>query len=497
MVKKQVNELVDSAAERLVISALIQYGTEIFHDINSLVDEQFFFHPENKLIYSVVKSLILEQGINKPGIASILTLINSVDKEAIQKFELTRYLTILSDSQVTKEEYKPFLEKIVRLGYSRNLIHRLKLAIENIEQSNGQKSVLQLIRSAEEPVVDFTETLINQEDVINLTDYISAYVEQTENNAGKMVGIPTGFPCFDAKIGGGLRYPGVHLIGARTGIGKSQMCLNIAHNVSSLGIPVLYLDTELTKEQTLGRWLARTTNIPISEIETGNFANNPSTKRDLITKSNVVIDKKQPFYYYNISGKSHEEWLSIARRWIMKIVGFDENGKTKPCLVIYDYIKLMNTKELGSLDEYQYLGQVTTDLHNFCVKYNIASLATVQLNRDGVSGEDTSVIAASDRIGWLVSSFSILKNKQESDYADTNNGPNSGNKKLIIPKARFGSGTDFGEYINLKCDLSRAKIVEGNTNIVNRSIRSDLIDTSGEMSANSVSYIDDGEKVKF
>lgn len=115
MVKKQVNELVDSAAERLVISALIQYGTEIFHDINSLVDEQFFFHPENKLIYSVVKSLILEQGINKPGIASILTLINSVDKEAIQKFELTRYLTILSDSQVTKEEYKPFLEKIVRL----------------------------------------------------------------------------------------------------------------------------------------------------------------------------------------------------------------------------------------------------------------------------------------------------------------------------------------------------------------------------------------------
>ena len=45
-----------------------------------------------------------------------------------------------------------------------------------------------------------------------------------------------------------------------------------------------------------------------------------------------------PYKYITIAGKSFEETLSIMRRWIVKEVGFDENGRTNPCMIIYDYL---------------------------------------------------------------------------------------------------------------------------------------------------------------
>jgi len=478
--KNNINELFDSSAERLILSGIIRFGIEVFHDINNIINEQYFFHPENKLIYSAIKQLIVEENLSKPGIASILGLISKIDSQAVNQYSLTAYLSLLSDQQMTKEEIKPFLERVARLGLARNLIHRLNNAIENINETDGSQSILELIQKAEEPIVNFTDTLIGEEQIVNLTEHVMPFLSDAESNVNKTIGIPTGFDIFDEKIGGGLRFPGIHIIGARSGIGKSQICLNIAHNVSKKNIPVLYLDTELTKEQVLSRWVSRCTDVPVTTIETGQFSQNSNTKNTLHQKANVVIDSKQPFYYYNISGKSHQEWLSIARRWLMKIVGFGPNGKINPCLLVFDYIKLMDASELGKLEEYQYLGQVLTDIHNFCVKCEIPCLAAVQLNRDGITKDDTSVIAGSDRILWLCSSFSIMKNKEEQDYADTNNGPQSGNKKLIVVKSRFGPGNDYGEYINLKCDFSRAKIVEGNTNITNRSIRSDLIELNSD-----------------
>lgn len=499
MSRKIKPECFDSGAERIVLAAILRYGIEVFHDINSIVNEQYFYHPENKLIYSVIAKLINEDGVTKPSIAGVLTSIASLDKSAINNYELTQYLSILSEQQVSKEEVKPFLSKVARFGMIRNLKHRLESAIETLEQTDGNASIIEIIQKAEQPVVDFTHSIVGEESVINLSDYIDSYIEQAEENSGKSVGISTGMPIFDEMIGGGLRFPGIHIIGARSGGAKSMLMLNVAHHVSSNAVPILYLDTELTKEQTMSRWLARCTNIPINTIESGDFENNESVKKTLKEKAGAVIDSKQPFYYFNISGKSHLEWLSIVRRWIMKVVGFNKNGNANPCLVILDYIKLMDASEMGKLEEYQYLGQVLTDLHNASVKYSIPVLAAVQLNRDGITKDDTSVIAGSDRILWLCSSFSIMKNKDESDYSDTGNDPKSGSKKLIVAKSRFGPGTGFGEYINLKCDLSRAKIVEGQTNIYNRSIRSDLIEKTADGPTDNVDivYDDDRTPIKF
>ena len=51
--------------------------------------------------------------------------------------------------------------------------------------------------------------------------------------------VPTGFPALDRGLSGGLTN-GLYVLGAVPGLGKSTLALQIAYNLSSQGIPVLY-----------------------------------------------------------------------------------------------------------------------------------------------------------------------------------------------------------------------------------------------------------------
>ena len=173
-----------------------------------------------------------------------------------------------------------------------------------------------------------------------------------------------------------------------------------------------------------------------------------------------------PFKYKSIAGKSFDEVLSLARRWVIKDVGLDDFGKAKPCLIILDYIKLMDDGAISkNIAEYQALGFLMSSLHNFMVQYGVACLAFTQLNRDGITREDTDVASGSDRILWLCSNFSIYKRKTEEEMADESVSENniSYNLKLIPIVARHGKGIDAGDYINISGNYEYGRITEGPT----------------------------------
>ena len=118
-----------------------------------------------------------------------------------------------------------------------------------------------------------------------------------------------------------------------------------------------------------------------------------------------------------------------------------------------------------SIGAYQALGFLMTSLHNFMVQYGVACLAFTQLNRDGITREDTDVASGSDRILWLCSNFSIYKRKTEEEMADESVSQNnvSYNLKLIPVVARHGKGIDAGDYINISGNYEYGRITEGPT----------------------------------
>lgn len=56
--------------------------------------------------------------------------------------------------------------------------------------------------------------------------------------------VSTGFPELDGHLNGGLTN-GLYVLGAVPGLGKSTLALQIAHNVSAQGVPVLYFALEM------------------------------------------------------------------------------------------------------------------------------------------------------------------------------------------------------------------------------------------------------------
>ena len=241
---------------------------------------------------------------------------------------------------------------------------------------------------------------------------------------------------------------------------------------NKLKIPVLNLDTEMTKEDHLNRLIAMITEIEISKIETGKFTES-TVMSDKVARAMKDL-KETPLFYKPIPGKQFDEQLSIMKRWIVKDVGLNSDGTAKPCVIFYDYLKLMDTQGMSQdMKEYQILGFMMTSLHNFACKYQIPIVAFVQLNRDGITKETTDTASGSDRIIWLCSNFTIFKRKGDEEIAE--DGADSGNRKLIPVISRHGPGTEDNDYINCHMKGWCAKIVEGKTRI-------ELVNNSGGFS---------------
>jgi len=262
---------------------------------------------------------------------------------------------------------------------------------------------------------------------------------------------------------------GLYITNNHTITHNSFWCVNVGLYISGrLQIPVLYVDTETDEETVWPRILSNITyrihgekGITITDIERGYYTKIQSEDEKVIDAANRLAKTK--FHYRPVKELCFEEILSVMRQWIYKTVGFDENGKTRDAVIIYDYLKLLDEKELasGKMAEYQKLGFMATSLTRFAYRYDVPILCLTQLNRDGIDKEDSSTISQSDRIGWLVSNFAIFKDKSPEEIAE--DGEEQGNKKLIPMFARHGEGLQFGDYINYNFHKKFGMIIEGET----------------------------------
>ena len=454
------NNLEDLASERAVLAALCQYGLDCYLEID-FVDADHFTDDMNQLLFHCIYKSVSENA--KVELASILSAANSLGvHESINNKQEISFIRSLFNFPIHKENAKSHAVKIAKLKLARDLKKTLKACQKDLDATNGDEDVMDLISKVEAPILDATADIYqssNKKTEI-IGEDIDDYIEFLSENVSDNVGIPTGFPRYDAAIGGGLRRKCVDLVAARPKVGKSMFGDAVAMNVSSLGIPVLMLDTEMSKEDHLNRMLANLSAVDINKISTGKFTENPIEKEKVEKAAEKL--KEIPYHYISIAGQPFENILAIMRKWIYQHVGFDEAGVTNDCLIVYDYLKLMGSEGISSsMQEYQVLGFQITQLHNFMVKYDVPCLSFVQLNRDGITKESTDVVSGSDRLIWLCTSFSIFKMKSEEEIAEDK--VENGNRKLVPVVSRHGEGLDDGDYVSMKMFGKIGRLEEGMT----------------------------------
>lgn len=454
--------LFDVAAERAVLAGICQYGDAAYYDIIDYIKDSTFHEEINQAIFKCLKNIFDNNDNVKVDVPTIFS--------SAQELGLEHYFAKTNDSQhlqailtlpIELSNVRRHAAKIRKLEITNLLHQQLGIAQNKLLDVKGNESIAQILGIAEDAVFGFVNTLNDDSELKPLGEGLKERVQYLENNQVEQIGISTGFPVYDLCLGGGLRNASVNVLGGRTKAGKSMLVNNIAyHIVKNLNIPILIFDTEMIQSDIEHRFLAMMTETPMHLIENGKFANTPETKHKIYEAIKTL--ETLPITHKNIVGKTLEEQLSLARRWITKTVGLNDDGTARQCVIVYDYLQLTDSGEIQKgLQEYQQLGFMIKALHNLSVRYQIPILCTIQLNRDGQTQESTSVISQSDRIAWVCSNFSIFKDKSEEEVAE--DGRNEGNKKLIPIICRHGPGIEQGNHINCELKGWCAKIVEKKT----------------------------------
>jgi replicative DNA helicase len=481
--------LQDPAAERAVLSGICQYGHTALVDVDDIITGGTFVHESNQIIYKCLKKVL--DNSDQVDISSILSSATELNfYEALQSKKELEYIRSIFTFPIHLENVRKHALKIRKLEFCREIQSKIKQAYTDLSEVSGEETIDEILSIAEAPIFELSSSANRGDDSrpVSLGNDIEEYLTYLEENPSEMMGLSSGFARYDTAIGGGFRRKCVDLVAARPKVGKSMFGDNVAMHISGeLGMPVLMLDTEMSKEDHLNRIISNLSGITINNIATGSFSKSAIEKEKVYNCTEKLKDL--PYDYISIAGKPFEETLSIMRRWITQKVGFDENGRTNDCMIIYDYLKLMTSDSISSsLQEFQVLGFQITSLHNFCVQYDCPCLSFVQLNRDGITKESTDVVSGSDRLIWLCTSFSIFKNKSEEEVAE--DGEENGNRKLIPLVSRHGAGLADGDYINMSMIGEVGKILEGVT-------RNELRKNSKQDSQGFIVENDDNEKIPF
>ena len=450
------DKLSDIGAERAVLAGLLQHGVDGYVAVSDIVSHETFVNTNNQIIYKCLVRIIEQgQSIDMPSILASAEALGVLD--TINTKQELSYIKTLFNFPVNQDNILPFAAQIKKFEFARKIQKLTTKIHKDVESINGTESIDKIISILENPVTDFLREDDGGEHPEQIGSDVQEYVDFLAENKCDIIGIPTGFTKYDEAIGGGLRRKCVDLVSARPKVGKSVFADNVALNVSRLDVPVLVLDTEMSKEDHLNRLIANISSVPINEVATGKFSEDANKAQ----KVQEAVDElsKIPYSYVSVAGKPFEQILNVIKRWIVQEVKTDESGKTNDCVIIYDYLKLMSSESINNnMQEYQALGFQITSLHNLCVKLDIPCLSFVQLNRDGITKESTDAVSGSDRLIWLCTSFTIFKAKSPEELAE--DGPNAGNRKLVPIVSRHGAGLDDGDYINMNMLGSHARLVE-------------------------------------
>lgn len=449
-------KLCDAGAERAVLASLVQYGLDAYVNVSDLINHETFGNTNNQILFQCIsKVLSNEQQVDITALLSAASQLNF--SETVNTPQELKYIKSLFDFPVNKDNVVSFAVQIKKFEFARKIKKLTAQIHKNVDKVTGKESIDEIVQILENPVTDFLREDDGGKRPEKIGSDINEYITFLTENKCDIIGIPTGFAKYDQAIGGGLRRKCVDLVSARPKVGKSVFADNVALNVASKNIPVLVLDTEMSKEDHLNRLLANISGVPINEISTGKFIDDQEKYEKVVLASKKL--EQIPYNYVSVAGKPFDQILNLIKRWIVQDVKTDETGKTNDCLIIYDYLKLMSSDSItNNIQEYQALGFQITSLHNLCVKLDIPCLSFVQLNRDGITRESTDTVSGSDRLIWLCTSFSIFKLKSPEELAE--DGPNAGNRKLVPIVARHGGGLDDGDYINMNMQGSHAKLTE-------------------------------------
>lgn len=319
----------------------------------------------------------------------------------------------------------------------------------------------------------------------NIYEDMEHLIEERGNNPIEEFGMMGPHEKINDIYGSLLRPGNITVVVARSGVGKTQFCMDYATKVAlKYDVPVLHFDNgEMSKEELIMRQCAAHSGVPMHLLESGRWR---QAGNDVVSRVRSVWPKIKnlKFYYYNVGGMDVDSMINTLKRFY-----YSKVGRGNKMVFSFDYIKTSNTPS-GNKSEWQVVGDMV-DKFKRCIQKEILEdgdpiipmITSVQSNRSGITTnrnsqnviDDESIVSLSDRITQFCSHMFILRRKTEDEVQEE--GPRFGTHKMVSVKYR-SLGRDIAGAIEpvLVGDTLRKNFINLNFNNFNISECGDLRD---------------------
>ncbi len=415
-------------AEQAVLASILINPSSLNVVATELTTEHFYL-PQHKVIYRTLCAMIELSGhaIDFVSLLEQLKSDNTYDEAGWKS-----YLTQLVKMFVIPANILTYAEIVRERYYARSLLEAAGDIIKDVNENlvdakklldNAENTIYSIRQGRETSGLTHIKSIIEDETYDRLNKL------SNPETKGDYIGIPTGISALD-KITTGLNKSDLIILGARPGMGKTSLALNIARNVAvNAKKTVCFFSLEMTRDQLAQRILSNEASIESQKLRTGDLTPDEWTR---LTQAGRMLSEAE-LYFDETSAITVSQMKAKLRR--MKKVD----------LVIIDYLGLI-TSSSRSDNRVQQVQEITGSLKAMAKELKIPVLCCAQLSRGTEAKGKSHRPALSD----LRESGSIEQDADqvlfiyretyydgEKDGEENKGDPNK--SEIIVAKNRHGS----------------------------------------------------------
>lgn len=332
----------------------------IYEQEDYVLDETDFAFEKNKRIIKAINELKAEK--KEISIISLQSRISANNKQVIE------YLTSLSEYvYATTADY--IYNQVIELSKKRKLMELLQKSITELMEVENidifmQDKIKQINKIAE----------INEKEQTFVEQVVETSTEIEKNTLQKPdYTLYTGITDLDKMICG-LHKQELTIIGARPGVGKTTLALQIAEHIAERGTETAIISLEMSDTQVIQKLISRRARINSYKMRMGTLETKELEQIGVVSAEIAEL----PIHLIT-KARTIQHIENIARKL---------KNKNNLGLMVIDYIQLIKNKGKFNSRE-QEVADITRTLKLLSLELNIPIIGLCQLNRNAARQEPT------------------------------------------------------------------------------------------------------------
>ncbi len=348
--------------EQSVLGAILLDPSCMSDERVSSLRPEYFYLPQHKAIFGAMAAM---DAVNKP--LDFVTLLEQLRTDGdYEQAGGKEYLTQLAQLVPSVKNVGAYADAVAEKYYIRALINAGRETVTDAQEAAAPAS--DLIDAAEQRIYAIRQGkevsgLVSLKDVLNNETFVRLQAMDDEDVRKEMKGISTGLSTVD-RIIGGLHKSDLIIIGARPGMGKTSLILNMARHIGvNEKRKVAFFSLEMSRDQLAQRLLSFDAAVDVSRMRDGGLDIDEwkriSAASSVLVETNIFIDETPATSVQKIKAKLR---------------------RNKPDVAFIDYLQLIQPTGRAE-NRVNQVAEMTRDLKIMAKELNIPVVVCSQLSR--------------------------------------------------------------------------------------------------------------------